>query len=176
MFLGFCFCVASLHRHFISSNLRRWVPLDKCHTAWNMWLKEKFSVRDIQYPIGCKNNSEANRNSHNTSWSMPRLKIKLPKRASMHILLILSALKRFPENQAWRDFIPAAIAHYIPPSSPSTHHHSRCRVITCMETNEGLCFGRQVVFQTYTMDLPTSNTKNVANIPNKPEDVISFLK
>lgn len=75
-------------------------------------------VWDIRYPTGWKNNSEANRNSHNTSWSMQRLEIKLPKHASMHILLTLSALKRFPENQAWRDFIPAAIAHYIPPSSP----------------------------------------------------------
>lgn len=83
-----------------------------------MCVWRRNSVRDIHYPTGWKNNSTANRNSHNTSWSMQRLKIKLLKRASMHITLIPSALKRFPENQAWRDFIPAAIAHYIPPGSP----------------------------------------------------------
>lgn len=98
---------------------------------------ERNCLRDIQYPTGWKNNSEAKRNSHNTSASTRQLKIKLPKRASMHIPLVLSPLKTLHGESSLRGFCTCCDC-MLPPTSGET-------------------FPNQVTFSTFTMNFPTSN-------------------
>lgn len=107
---------------------------------------EEETVWDIQYPTGWKNNSEPKRNSHNTSASMQQLKIKLPKRASMHIQLFLSVLKTLRRKSSLKGFCTCC-DYTLHSASPTPHIRWKIPHL----------FWNRVTFSTLTMNFPTRN-------------------